>query len=511
MKKLMNIRPIFFFALSLVIGGYVVTACRVYEWVVFLILGVLLGLIILGVVDEIINKRIKLFSLIICTIVLPVILAELLVGGSVDKRLNNYNYTGTYTISGTVVEGGTQDSTTSVNLNNVTIFDNSGGRHKITGVIRVIEFETPKESVSAGDRITITGRYKNTYLEKLKESPLNANSRVGYVTKAKLITKESGKGVKYNILKWARNTIKANLSGDAGEVAYAMIFGDKTFLSEDLRDEFNATGLSHILAVSGLHVGFITIILSFVLKLFIKKKNVVSLLIIVGLLIYAYLCSFSPSVVRAVCMAGVASLAMVNGAMYDQVNAISVAGIINVFMSPTNIFNIGFLLSFAVVFSIITFSKKFLFYFDGILPEKLAGLLSVSLSAFIGGLPITLYFFNSLSIISLVMNIVIVPLISFVFIILVGALIISFILPIFKEAMLVIPNFIIVCLNKVVSVFGSLDRAVVPAYINYVQLLLGVLVILMCGDLTFYPYKKTISRTAAVGYCLICVVSSLAM
>lgn len=511
MKKLMNIRPIFFFALSLVIGGYVVTACRVYEWVVFLISGVVVGLVVFGLVDTFLNKRIKWFSLIVCSIVVPLLLAELLVGGSVDKRLNNFDFTGNYTISGTVVEGGTQDSTTSVNLNNVTILDNFGKQHKITGIVRVIEFETPEENISVGDRITITGHYKYTYREKLNESPLNANSRVGYITKATLITKKSGTGIKYNILRWARATIKTNISGDEGEIAYAMIFGDKTFLSEDLRDEFSATGLSHILAVSGLHVGFITLILSFILNLFIKKKNVVSLLIVVGLLGYAYLCSFSPSVVRAVCMAGVASLAMVNGAMYDQVNSISVAGIINVLMSPTNIFNIGFLLSFAVVFSIIAFSKKFLFYFDGVLPEKLAGLLSVSLSAFVGGLPITLYYFNSLSIISLVMNIVIVPLISFVFIILVGSLIISFILPFFKEAIWVIPNFIIMCLNKVISVFGSLDRAVVPAYINYVQLLLGVFVILLCGDLTFYQYKKTISRTIAVGYCLVCVVSSIAI
>ena len=120
---------------------------------------------------------------------------------------------------------------------------------------------------------------------------------------------------------------------------------------------------------------------------------------------------FSPSVVRAVIMAIIVLIGQILYRETDIITSLSFAAVILLVFSPITLFNMGFQLSFAATFSLILFYKhiKKLLSFKFI-PKYLTDLLAVTLSAQLGVLPITAFYFNKISLISVFTNIVVVPL-----------------------------------------------------------------------------------------------------
>ena len=129
-------------------------------------------------------------------------------------------------------------------------------------------------------------------------------------------------------------------------LAYAVLFGDRTQVSDDILTSYNNAGILHLLAVSGLHVGFIAgLIYALLSKL--KLKRLFSFIITACLLLfYNYLCNFTPSVVRATIMICVGLFANVLGKKSDTLTTIGIAGILTLLIKPLWAFDIGFQLSY---------------------------------------------------------------------------------------------------------------------------------------------------------------------
>ncbi|MCL1901692.1 MAG: ComEC/Rec2 family competence protein, partial [Firmicutes bacterium] len=234
------------------------------------------------------------------------------------------------------------------------------------------------------------------------------------------------------IRQYAADLLEENLSEEAYSTAYALIFGDKSLIKSDTMESFSLTGMAHILAVSGLHVGILMSVLFFVfkkLRIGYKYQFTISFLV---LLFYAMLCSFSPSVLRAALMCLIYLMSKLLKRPYDSLSSLTFAALIILLFSPLYLFDAGFQMSFFAVLGIILLAPQFkrLFRF---LPNFLNNLISISLAAQIGVLPLINLYFGFIPVLSIFFNILIIPLITVIYIFLIILLIIPipfmFILP----------------------------------------------------------------------------------
>lgn len=218
-----------------------------------------------------------------------------------------------------------------------------------------------------------------------------------------------------------------NMTEENAEISYASIFGDKSGIDEEIQNAFSAVGVAHLLAISGLHIGFFVGLLSFVLSKCRLHKKWHVLIIAPILFVYCYLCRFSPSVLRATIMSVVALLAHSFGRKNDSLTTFSIALVLVLLVRPLDIFDGGLQLSFLCVFSLIILSPIIQKGFNKIKLEKLGKVLSPVLAVQIGTLPVLMKLFKSISLLTILANMICVPIFEAAYILLMALLPFSFI------------------------------------------------------------------------------------
>ena len=199
-------------------------------------------------------------------------------------------------------------------------------------------------------------------------------------------------------------------------VGYAMIFGESSVLDESVYDVFKGSGIAHLLAVSGFHISLIVSFLVFILNKLKTNKYLKISIVAFILIIYAYFCSFSVSVIRASIMAILLLYASSRNKEYDKLSALSLSLIFILSLAPMQIFNISFIFSFISILSIILLSPVFERFFIKFLNENLSSSISLSLSVCFGLFVFQLYYFGSYPILSLISNIITMPVVGVLFI-----------------------------------------------------------------------------------------------
>lgn len=204
----------------------------------------------------------------------------------------------------------------------------------------------------------------------------------------------------------------------------ALIVGDRSGIPRDQTNAFRRAGVSHILAISGLHIGIVACFSFFVfLKLFSLFKNllwearvekVAAVFSLPPVFFYGLVAGMQPSTQRAVIMVSVFLAAYVFERLNDSINAAAVAGLLILAACPSSLFSISFQLSFSAVFWIIYGMKRFYEARNkerklSAVLEKFIGFAMVSLFAILGTLPLVMYYFNQASPIGLLTNIIVVP------------------------------------------------------------------------------------------------------
>lgn len=232
-----------------------------------------------------------------------------------------------------------------------------------------------------------------------------------------------------------------NMTEQNAEISYASIFGDKSGIDEDIQNAFSDVGVAHLLAISGLHIGFFVALLSFILSKCRLHKKWHVLVIAPILFVYCYLCRFSPSVLRATIMSIMVLLSHSFGRKNDALTTFSIALILVLLIRPLDIFDGGLQLSFLCVFSLIILSPIIQKGFNKIKLEKLGKILSPVLAVQIGTLPVLMKLFKSISLLTILANMVCVPIFEVAYILLMALLPFSFI-PHFG-VILIAPEFLI--------------------------------------------------------------------
>ncbi|MBR5332669.1 MAG: ComEC/Rec2 family competence protein [Muribaculaceae bacterium] len=192
------------------------------------------------------------------------------------------------------------------------------------------------------------------------------------------------------------------------EFLNATITGDTSMIGEEQRIKYSISGLAHILALSGLHVGIITFFIAFILYPIniVKGGSLRYAITIILLWIYAILTGLSPSVTRAVIMATIFLSAHILQRHHSPFNSLCLAAIILLSFTPESLYNIGFQLSFVAVASILLFAERL----NPISRRKrilynIVSIACVSMAAMIGTGIISAFYFHNFPVYFLFANI----------------------------------------------------------------------------------------------------------
>ncbi|MBP5457771.1 MAG: ComEC/Rec2 family competence protein [Paludibacteraceae bacterium] len=181
----------------------------------------------------------------------------------------------------------------------------------------------------------------------------------------------------------------------------AMVLGNRDNMDTELRNSYSATGASHILAVSGLHVGVVFFVLDFVLKFLFRSRfrSLRILLLLTALWMYAFVTGLPASVVRASFMLSLVCVGKWLDRSSSVFNTVSISAFFMLLYNPFYLFDVGFQLSYAAVFSILFFQPKIKAFYtsDHKRVEAVWSLTTVSLAAQLGTMPIALYHFHQFS------------------------------------------------------------------------------------------------------------------
>ena len=211
---------------------------------------------------------------------------------------------------------------------------------------------------------------------------------------------------------------KLGFSGDELAVLSALTIGDKTELSDSVRESYSVAGASHILALSGLHIGLLYTLLFFILKPIARRGNIGrairSVLLLILLWAFAFFTGLSPSVVRSVSMFSILAMADMVGRQPLSLNTLAAAAWLMLFCNPAWLFDVGFQLSFLAVASILLIQKPIyhLITVKGRIGKYIWGLMSVSVAAQIGTAPLVMFYFSRFSVHFLLTNLVVIPFIT---------------------------------------------------------------------------------------------------
>ena len=150
-----------------------------------------------------------------------------------------------------------------------------------------------------------------------------------------------------------------NFDEDNAAFFCALLLGDRGNLSDETVENFSVSGAAHFLAISGLHLAIIVSVAYFILRLFAVPYRAQRVVLILLVIFYASMISFRPPIVRASIMIVVFLLGQLLGRRSDTLNTLALAAILILLWDPQQIFAVGFQLSFAAVFSIVVFTRRF--------------------------------------------------------------------------------------------------------------------------------------------------------
>ncbi|WP_136465897.1 ComEC/Rec2 family competence protein [Flagellimonas onchidii] len=235
-------------------------------------------------------------------------------------------------------------------------------------------------------------------------------------------------------------------------VIQALLLGQREDISNDTYNDYKDAGAIHILAVSGLHVGILLLLFQFILSPLerLPKGKTLKLIGVVLLLWgYAFIAGLSPSIVRAVTMFNFVAYAMYLNRPTNSFNIVALSMFFILLVKPLFLFQVGFQMSYAAVFSIVwIYPKLQRFWFpNNIFIRKAWQLLSVSVAAQLGVLPISLFYFHQFPALFFISNLIVIPFLG----IILGKGILIIVLSLID----LLPNFLVDSYNFIIKTMNT--------------------------------------------------------
>lgn len=207
---------------------------------------------------------------------------------------------------------------------------------------------------------------------------------------------------------WFSDRVREFIPSPEVDLGLGYLMGMKSGLSEDFSEAFRAVGMTHVVVASGAHLA---ILIGAAKKLFGKISKFAGLLFsLLMIAAFVMIVGFTPSMTRAALVASLSLLAGYVGRKFSPLRLIGFVAMITLLIEPTNLLNLGWQLSFASFFGILVvapYLQKILY--GGKTPPWLASMFITSTATSLICAPILIFNFGSLSFLSLVANLIILP------------------------------------------------------------------------------------------------------
>lgn len=378
------------------------------------------------------------------------------------------------------------------------------GDQKLKYDAYVIAYFEDVPEYNAGDIVKITGKLKANKHKKFDSfHAYDVAKRDGYMVYTSADIEKLAEG-ELHLLERLPYKIKSNfyerMDGDSAAICTALVLGDKSGLDEELKDNISVSGLSHVLAVSGLHIAVISAALFFVLRKMKVNPKIALFVVFALMLFYCFLCDFTASSLRALIMMTILNFSVAFGRKRDTLSTIAFSAIIILIFRPTALMEAGFLMSYGAVLGIALFYGKF--YSVGmkivhkVSPKKhigkwIAEAVSLSLSANLVAFPFIAYFFKRVTTLFVVSNIIILPYLMFIYLILLIMVVFSLIVG--WSGALVMFQYLLVPFKGYVTVFGALKFFTIPVTMTPIGILGFMLVFVIASK---YVFAKRLTKLA---------------
>lgn len=435
MKKIINFRPLFISAIVMLVATFLATRVFVlqrFKLTVFFVL-VLAGIICIICFSKHKKRLVAIVGAFLLIASYPFL--HIFIKGEVVSNYKEFNNQ-TVSVSGWVKGSYKTLDNGSVRVvvdgAKVEYFSDS---YKLSGDL-YLYFKPDNYNLAefrSGTKINVVGKITTySYQDKnISKALSNLSSNiVGYI---------GGSDIKITIGAYKpspadkiRTFIKNKLDGlgdDYSSVASALLFGDTNYIDGEIKTSFQDTGIAHLLAVSGLHVSVIVMFISFVMRRCKAKSSTNLIVSSVMLLIYCYLCGFSVSVVRASIMAVIMGYAMFRGKAYDGLSSLSFACFVTLLINPNAMYSVSFQLSYISVFSIFCLAPPLSSWLQNYFNKKFSATFAMNLAISFGLFAISLCYFGKFPLISIPINLLLIPIASASFMLLFVGVVIATIMP----------------------------------------------------------------------------------
>lgn len=239
----------------------------------------------------------------------------------------------------------------------------------------------------------IYGSFKAEKISVIKENNVNFILRISNNTRNKVI-----------------EIAKKILPKETSSLLIGILIGERQYISEDITENFSKSSLSHILAISGSHISYIIIGITFILTKSRTSKKGMYIITILSLIFFIFITNFSPSVIRACIMGIIVLFAKIVYRKPDILTSISVSLLIILIDNPFAIKDIGLQLSYLGTIGIVYLNKPIANFLEKYMKKKIAKILAITISAQIMVLPVTVINFNNISTVFIISNIIAAPL-----------------------------------------------------------------------------------------------------
>ena len=389
-----------------------------------------------------------------------------------------------------------------VKNNNLSIKLQFADNYKVTGKISLhikdsISVNEIGKSILFKTKLTSISSVKNPYqFDYQKYMQRKYIYWQGHTDEYKVQNKTS-----FSLILWAKrlqNYLATSLdnypfSNESRGIIKALVLGVRSDIDSETYQEYIDAGAVHILAISGLHIGIITILITKIVNLFLpKRRKIIKIAIVFSILLtYAFIAGLSASVLRAVIMFGAYSIAELLGNKRARYDSLIFSIFVLLLFKPNFLFDVGFQLSYAAVLSILLFLPLYNRYFiyKNLIFNTISDTIKVSIAAQIGIIPLSLFYFHQFAGLFLVTNIIILPFLG----IILGIGIFVVILANFQVLplwLVKIYDFLIFSMNYVIENISSYKTMIISdVYFDKMMLFISFFFI---GSLLFYLYLRKI-------------------
>lgn len=353
------------------------------------------------------------------------------------------------------------------------------------------------KNINKGDDIEFLAKfskienYKNSKFDYKKYMRTQYIGYQCYISKYKIIKHNS------SIINTIHNRIinlinKSGLTENVSEIIIALILGDKSQLDYSTKQNFINAGAIHILAVSGMHTGIIYLLICFMLTTVLrinKNSNPFLIISLSFLWLYALITNLPASICRASLIISFAIIGRKFKRDISLYNAIAASAFIILMFDPNSLFSAGFQLSYAAYISIIYFYPKFnnLISIKNKFLKKGYELLSISVAAQIGTIPISSLYFGQIATYSIITNMLIVFIIpAIMYVAIISIVLYTVNISVTSKIL----EYLVMLLNWIVSSISSINGSTIHIKTSLLQCVLLYAIMLICYNyLVFKSFK----------------------